>query len=370
MSKKGLLKWAGGKEREMPILEKSFPLKINNYFEPFVGGGSVYLSTSAKNYYINDFYNELYQFYKFIIKQDKNFEKDLVLLDNLWSDTTQFFSNNTENFLKFMQIRHEKEADLENFVNGMTQNFYENVYSIKYAVLAEEEINFKKIFHKVVKDKIKRILKHEAGKGLLSEVDLKENFKSALKSAIYTYIRSIYNYHRIKGQLENPLYIACFYFIRNYCYSSMFRFNSNNEFNVPYGGLSYNENYLGKKIDYIYSQDNLAKYKLTEIKNLDFEKFLNSYDFSEHDFIFLDPPYDSDFSDYAENSFTQDDQRRLADFLLNIKAKFLLVIKKTDFIESLYTNSRFKVESFEKKYQVSFKNRNNKNVEHLIITNY
>ncbi len=83
MSKKGLLKWAGGKEREMPILEKSFPLKINNYFEPFVGGGSVYLSTSAKNYYINDFYNELYQFYKFIIKQDKNFEKDLVLLDNL-----------------------------------------------------------------------------------------------------------------------------------------------------------------------------------------------------------------------------------------------------------------------------------------------
>ena len=90
----------------------------------------------------------------------------------------------------------------------------------------------------------------------------------------------------------------------------------------------------------------------------------------ERNFIFLDPPYDTKFSDYAGNAFTQEDQIRLANFLKNTKAKFLLVIKRTDFIEQLYNDSHFKIKTFEKTYQVSFKNSNNRNVEHLVITNF
>lgn len=370
MAKKGLLKWAGGKEREMPILEKSFPKEINNYYEPFVGGGSVYLSTNANHYYINDLYDELHQFYKFIVSQNEEFKQDLDLLDNLWLDTTKFFENNIDDFLKFMHTRHEQESDTQKFVDTITKSFYQNVYQAKYKSLTNTPIDLEKIFQKIVKDKIQRILKHELSKGLLSDDDLKENFKSALKSAIYTYIRAIYNHYRIKGDIENSLYVASFYFMRNYCYSSMFRFNASNEFNVPYGGMSYNENYLNKKIDYIYSKDNLDKYAQTDVTNLDFEQFLTQQDFKENDFIFLDPPYDSDFSDYAGNAFTQDDQKRLANILLETKAKWLLVIKKTDFIESLYNDPRVTIDSFEKKYQVSFKNRNNKDVEHLVIKNY
>lgn len=44
--------------------------------------------------------------------------------------------------------------------------------------------------------------------------------------------------------------------------------------------------------------------------------------------------------------------------------------KNTDFIYNLYNNEHFNITSFDKKYMVSFMNRNNKDVEHLVITNY
>ena len=46
----------------------------------------------------------------------------------------------------------------------------------------------------------------------------------------------------------------------------------------------------------------------------------------------------------------------------------MLVIKNTDFIYSLYKD--FEITTFDKKYLVSFQNRNDKEAEHLLITNY
>jgi len=52
--------------------------------------------------------------------------------------------------------------------------------------------------------------------------------------------------------------------------------------------------------------------------------------------VFLDPPYDSDFSTYAQNTFGRDEQIRLCDCLKHTKAKIMLVIKNTEFIYGLY----------------------------------
>ena len=40
---KPFVKWAGGKEKELAVITPNLPEKINNYFEPFVGGGAVFL---------------------------------------------------------------------------------------------------------------------------------------------------------------------------------------------------------------------------------------------------------------------------------------------------------------------------------------
>ena len=49
----------------------------------------------------------------------------------------------------------------------------------------------------------------------------------------------------------------------------------------------------------------------------------------------------------------------------------MIVIKETDFINKLYSDSNiFKINKFDKKYLTNMRNRNNKDVVHLIITNY
>ncbi|MGB8348620.1 MAG: DNA adenine methylase, partial [Ktedonobacteraceae bacterium] len=91
----------------------------------------------------------------------------------------------------------------------------------------------------------------------------------------------------------------------------------------------------------------------------------------ENDFIFLDPPYDSEFSTYAQNEFSMQDQERLASYLQkHCKARFMLVVKNTPAIFKLYDQKGLTIRMFDKKYLVSFQDRNNKDTEHLIITNY
>ena len=365
---KGLLKWTGGKERELNELQLYFPRTIDRYFEPFVGGGSVYMNVKANQYFINDFYTELTEFYKLSLTDNQEFKKYLLLLDDVWLDTTNIFANYAD-VLKHI-VKAKNLSHLENILPLISKTFMNHFIKFGYSILLDSGVNFQMEFEKNVKQKVQRIIKYEQTKGELNNEELYENLKTSFKSAIYTHIRSIYNLYRKDNKVKEPFFAACFFFIRNYCYSSMFRYNSKNEFNVPYGGLSYNENYMNKKIEYIYSNLHQEKYKNTTVKNIDFEKFLEQYKLTQEDFIFLDPPYDTEFSDYAGNSFSQEDQKRLAKFLKNTNSKFFLVIKRTDFIEQLYSDSYFKIKNFEKNYQVNFKNRNNRNVEHLVITNF
>lgn len=210
----------------------------------------------------------------------------------------------------------------------------------------------------------------EFSKQCLPEKDLCDNIETAIKGSLYMYFRRLYNDKKISED-DEILHCSLFYFIRNYCYSGMFRYNDNGEFNVPYGGIAYNSKTLDKKIDYYLSETLSRHFADTIIENLDFEVFLRKYRPTEDDFVFLDPPYDSEFSTYAQNEFTGKDQARLADFMINeCKAKWMLVIKNTDLIYSLYNKEGIKIRSFDKEYTVSFMNRNDKKAKHLLITNY
>ena len=48
-NRKTFIKWAGGKEKELPIILKNLPKNFNRYVEPFVGGGAVYLNINCEN---------------------------------------------------------------------------------------------------------------------------------------------------------------------------------------------------------------------------------------------------------------------------------------------------------------------------------
>lgn len=360
-----IVKWAGGKEQELKYILPNVPDDFVRFIEPFVGGGAVYFSMGNKNKLINDKSVELTTLYNNIKYKNKDFISRLQSLQDAWVGLESILDNNIDVFnttyLKYKANKIAKEdliKNIELFVNDNKTAFKQllNPKLLKHYDIFEKEL-LRNISAKLV-----RMKDLEEKKGNLPEKDIYDNFECALKGSFYMFIRALYN------KYDNSEY---FYFIREYCYSSMFRYNSNGEFNVPYGGISYNRKNFQRKIDYIKSKELQSHFVNTDIYNLDFEEFLDKIKLTKNDFIFLDPPYDTDFSSYVNNSFDKKDQERLANYLINkCLAKFMLVIKNTDFISELYSNKGLHINSFDKTYMVSFKGRNNRDCEHLIITNY
>lgn len=323
------LKYPGGKAKELPLILNCLPIKINNYIEPFVGGGSVYFAMNCNKSFINDKSTDLMNLYKFIKEDNRKFIQITTLINDLWKEIEYKDFNDID----FKFLSSYKDVLLK---------YYSNYYSRKINSIVKLENNGNKI-------------------GEANKVDI---FLTAKKASFYNLIRYVYNNEKDNIELRT----ATFYFLREYCYSSMFRFSKNGNFNVPYGGMSYNKKYLDEKIKYITSNDLNSFMKDTKIFNLDFEDFFKKIEIHNDDFIFLDPPYDTSFSSYDNNSFDKNEQIRLKECISKIKCNWLLVIKKTDFIYDLYKD--FNIYEYDMNYSVSFKNRNNKEVKHLLITNY
>lgn len=205
-------------------------------------------------------------------------------------------------------------------------------------------------------------------------INLQDVFECIFKSAFYMHLREIYNKRNNLQEIFNQAQISAIYlYIRDNCYSAMHRTNPKGEFNVPYGGISYNMHDFQVKRNHLLDEQLQERLQRAEIFNEDFENFLNRLerDTTSEDFWFVDPPYDSTFSEYSQNEFGQEDHIRLAELLSRTEAKIMVVIKKTEFIERLYSQyDNFYINTFSKLYGINFHNRNKREVEHLIITNY
>jgi len=73
--KRSPLFYVGDKYKLMKQLINLFPKEINNFYEPFVGGGTVFLNVEAKKYFLNDINKHLINIQKFLIASSKNSEK-------------------------------------------------------------------------------------------------------------------------------------------------------------------------------------------------------------------------------------------------------------------------------------------------------
>ena len=365
------IKWPGGKQEELKVIIPNLPKKIERYIEPFVGGGAVYLNIDkAEKLIINDKSKELISLYEHIKEQNKEFLDKLRAINHNWILLEEIVEKNheelIENYIKFSNDELS-DADFNDFLirfiikhNDKLNGLLESSFNINIK-------NFINEIERNLKNKTKRMKKIEKERGKLSNTDILDNYESAFKSGFYMHFRHLYN-NINKYNISKPFASSIFYYIREFCYSSMFRYNKSGGFNVPYGGISYNRKNFGSKINRLSDEELIEHLKKTSIFSLDFEDFLNEINPTTGDFIFLDPPYDTDFSTYANNTFDKQDQTRLAKYLEKTKANFMLVIKNTDFIYSLYKD--FEITIFDKKYLVSFQNRNDKKAEHLLITNY
>jgi len=165
----------------------------------------------------------------------------------------------------------------------------------------------------------------------------------------------------IKEKLDNA---KRFYYQRKTCFRGMSRYNKSGKFNIPFGKYT-NINYSD-----LQNKDYETLLSRTEILNKGFEHVFENYN-SADNFMFLDPPYDSEFTDYGYCKFGKEEQKKLAELFKETKIKCLMVIGKTKFIEELYKD--YIVDEYDKKYKFKLyagRVGDEINTKHLVIKNY
>jgi len=202
-------------------------------------------------------------------------------------------------------------------------------------------------------------------------IDLYKSISEGKMNDIYNFMKNTPNneetYYKVRDEMtiHEPLDNAKrFYYQRKTCFRGMLRYNKDGKFNIPFGKY--------KTINYSDLQNKEYEHLLakTDILNESFENVFEKYN-DEKNFMFLDPPYDSEFTDYGYCKFGKVEQQKLADKFKQTKIKCLMIIGKTKFIEDLYKD--YIVDEYEKKYR--FKLYDGRigdeiNAKHLVIKNF
>ena len=374
-----LVKWSGGKRSEIPFLKPAYPKGFTRLVEPFSGGAAVALDANPDRVVLNDVSVGLVDFYRAIQDPARRAQMLTLLgtIDTLRKHITATVVSAPPKVVNgiFEQpapIKGTKKAPAKPatttpwsvWVDSAIATWVGMVPTPLQAALTKD---LRANLHSKAVVRIPN-LQIKAGR-VFDLAERRAHLETAFQSGVYTTLRRIYN-----AELTAPgqWATAAWYAVRSLCYSGMFRYGKTGAFNVPYGGIAYNSRNFATSIAQLSAADVVDVLGRSDINSLDFEQLFAQYNgFEATDFIFVDPPYDSAFSQYnKEEDFTQADQKRLAKLLTKTKAPWMLVIKNTPFILGLYDAPHLHKGVFSKSYQVNFRNRNAQGVEHLVVTNY
>ncbi len=296
---KRLFVWPGGKSREFHKVESVSKLYDKKVFaEPFLGSGFTFLNLDDYDeYYINDISKEVINLFKNIKSQNKIFISTLEMHIKAWEMKD----------IKDM-CDHYSNEDIKQY-----KDYY---------------------FKKWGNNKLSR--------------------ETLTKMLYFNYIRYRYNEKLIENIYDSQM-AADFMFLRQYSFSGMIRYSSIGKYNIPYGGFRYNNRTLVEKLELITSKELKNKMKKTKIFNEDFRVFLKRI--PDNAFVFLDPPYDSEFNSYTDDDFTFDDQKDLSKLIRESNFTSYMIMLKTDLIERLYKDKIFQKEYSPYSYGINIKNR-------------
>ena len=135
---------------------------------------------------------------------------------------------------------------------------------------------------------------------------------------------------------------SLFYYLNRTGYNGLCRFNSRGGFNVPFGKYK-NINY---RTDFLEYKSIFAKWKLA---NTHFE----ALELRDDDFVYADPPYDVEFTQYSRGGFGWDEQLRTAEWLSKHEGPVILSNQATDRIVKLYESLKFRLKFLDAPRRIS-----------------
>ncbi|MGH9749504.1 MAG: DNA adenine methylase [Candidatus Polarisedimenticolia bacterium] len=158
-------------------------------------------------------------------------------------------------------------------------------------------------------------------RGLRTEVPMRND------EAFYYALRRRFNDLVASGAGESGEKAALFYYLNRTGYNGLCRFNRKGGFNVPFGRYV-RINYTS---DFSPYRGVFARW---EFRAGDFASLRPA----PGDFVYADPPYDVEFTDYSREGFGWPDQVRVAGWLARHPGPVVLSNQATDRILDLYTS--------------------------------
>lgn len=296
--KRSPLFYVGDKYKLMKQLVGLFPTEIDTFYEPFVGGGTVFLNINANNYHLNDVDKNLINIHKFLVASSKDQER---------------FFKDVEKIIKKYKLSRSYKED-------------------------------------VVPDSLKK--------------EWKKTYFARFNKAGYDKLRTLVN----KYTKNDPLIL---YILLIYGFNRMLRFNGGGKFNLPVGNVDFNKNVVNALSNYFDFVQN-KKIKLT---SKDFRTYFVNRNYSENDFVYLDPPYLITASEYNKlwDEKAEADLLDLIDDLNKKGVKFALSNvthyngSKND--QLINWMKKYKAHKIESNY-INYHNNGKKQIKEVLITNY
>ena len=351
-----LLKWPGGKSREWSEIAPLLPPRVRHFVDPFMGGLAPFARTAFEGHaWLNDRHARLVDLHVRVQRQDRDLFAALDALGRDWERLGRVAKALAPTFARLVDdARARRQGDVaaaaKAVLRALRRESMDRVVPFALESLA---------------DKAKRLAalerKHEMQ---FAPKELRAHGETALRAGYYTLVR------QAERAARGAVATADFLFVREYCYGSMFRRNAAGEFNIPYGGTTYNGKSFLARVEQLRSDTVVQALVRATFSCSDFEEFLaaRACDLGPQDFVFVDPPYDSDFSTYGDHAFSAQDHERLAAALGRLATPWLLVIKDTPQVRRIYGSSRA-LGSFGKKYGYNVRGRNERSVRHLLLGN-
>lgn len=196
------------------------------------------------------------------------------------------------------------------------------------------------------------------------------------KKEMYLSTRDRYNELLVKKNRtieESIEQSALLYFLNKACFNGVYRKSKKGKFNVPHGrrvGNSQSLNFDNQiQENFRITQTLLRKTKLTSIS------YINVLDnVSDKDFVYLDPPYVDNFTDYTSEGFGDTDFNQLVDLineLTNKKTFFLMSNSNTSKTLDIFYDKKLYCYEIGVTRTIDRTNKSNKgSTTELLISNY
>lgn len=123
---KPLIKYRGGKSKEIPYLKRYIPNYTGRYIEPFFGGGALFFYLEPKKSIINDINSKLINFYSGVKSSFDSLQKELYGIEQLYVFNRKNFEE-LKSQTPELRVKDENETlyyQVKDMFNGLALKKY------------------------------------------------------------------------------------------------------------------------------------------------------------------------------------------------------------------------------------------------------